>query len=113
MLKRILENECPRCGIGHVFSGLMKMNETCSHCGFKFERESGYFYGAVFLHYILLAFAVIPIIAGGFLVHAQAVPIFIAALVEILVFSLPLFRLSRLIWLHMDYKNDPEKESGP
>ena len=34
-----------------MFANLFKMNLDCSNCGFKFEREPGYFVGAMYINY--------------------------------------------------------------
>ena len=51
--------KCPKCRKGNMFSNSMyglkaqKMNENCPYCNFKFEREPGYFYVAMFVSYAL------------------------------------------------------------
>ena len=55
--KAALQAKCPKCRKGDMFANSMygfssqKMNETCPHCGFKFEIELGYFYVAMFISY--------------------------------------------------------------
>ena len=44
----ILRQRCPRCFTGQVFRGLIDMNERCPVCDLEFEREPGYFTGAMF-----------------------------------------------------------------
>src|SRR5476651_727891 len=52
-----LHAKCPKCRKGNMFANSMygfssqKMNESCSHCGFRFEIEPGYFYVAMFVSY--------------------------------------------------------------
>ena len=43
LIGRALKLRCPRCGQGKLFNGWFTMPERCSHCGFKFERDPGYF----------------------------------------------------------------------
>jgi uncharacterized protein (DUF983 family) len=52
-LAAVLRERCPRCLQGHVFRGLIAMNERCPVCGYAFTRESGYFYGAVVFSYTI------------------------------------------------------------
>jgi uncharacterized protein (DUF983 family) len=49
--RRALRLRCPLCGNGRMFSGLIRMNERCSSCDFKFEREPGYFLGSTYINY--------------------------------------------------------------
>jgi uncharacterized protein (DUF983 family) len=38
---------CARCGSGHLFRGYFHMVADCPRCGLHFEREQGYFAGAL------------------------------------------------------------------
>jgi uncharacterized protein (DUF983 family) len=62
MLKTVINmlgNKCPNCNKGKIFEkGLLhfsfsfpKMHENCSNCGTKFEKEPGFFFGAMFVSY--------------------------------------------------------------
>ena len=51
--------KCPRCGEGALFQTFFTMFTHCRECNLKFERESGYFIGAMYLNYgatVLIAF---------------------------------------------------------
>ena len=94
---------CPKCESGKMYTRLVKMNETCSKCDFKFDREEGYYTGAIAVGNFLLAAFVAPVTLWMF---AQKMDPFdvIAFLVLFSVFLMPLvFRYSRSIWLHFDY----------
>src|SRR5690242_5111583 len=57
-LQAIFHGLCPRCRSGKIFSrslfaGLPKMNDVCPACGLKFEREQGYFLGALYMSYAM------------------------------------------------------------
>jgi uncharacterized protein (DUF983 family) len=47
----ILRQQCSCCYHGRVFGGSMTMNETCPNCGVRFQREEGYFLGAMYISY--------------------------------------------------------------
>src|SRR5215475_8890697 len=54
----MLRQLCPRCRNGRIFRGSAfriyswpKMYERCPICDLKFERESGYFLGAMYISY--------------------------------------------------------------
>ena len=55
--KAAWQAKCPRCRIGHVYQGpayglkVQKMNSHCEYCGLRYEREPGYFYGAMYVTY--------------------------------------------------------------
>jgi uncharacterized protein (DUF983 family) len=47
MIGRALRRRCPWCGGREIFQGWFRMAATCPQCGLRFERESGYWVGAV------------------------------------------------------------------
>src|SRR5438128_9502553 len=54
----ILRQRCPRCREGAIyrgslFRGWLSMYERCPVCNLKFEREQGYFVGAMYVSYML------------------------------------------------------------
>lgn len=56
-IRNVYQGKCPKCKEGNTFSkegsflALPKMHESCSHCGYRFDREPGYFIGAMYLSY--------------------------------------------------------------
>ena len=42
---------CPRCGARSLFRTWFAMHERCAVCGLRFEREQGYFLGAIYINY--------------------------------------------------------------
>jgi uncharacterized protein (DUF983 family) len=49
----VVRMRCPRCRRGRMFKGLLQMNDPCPVCGLIFEREEGYFLGAMYVSYVL------------------------------------------------------------
>src|SRR5215470_13257548 len=100
---------CPRCREGQVFRSLMRMNPTCPACGHRFEREPGYFLGAMYVSYgiavvLYLALVVLLRVFVPSLTEGIALP---AALPLFLPFVPAIFRYSRVIWMHLDWALDP------
>lgn len=52
MIGRALLLRCPNCGKSPMFHGLLKMHERCPVCSIQFEREPGYFTGAIALNLV-------------------------------------------------------------
>jgi hypothetical protein len=50
-LAAIVKQQCPRCLRGQVFATLFRMHEQCPVYRLPFEREPGYFTGAMYLSY--------------------------------------------------------------
>ena len=84
------------------------MNASCPVCGLVFERESGYFAGAMVVSYALavpiLAAMVIALITLGGLDVVVALIIGNTAYLVLVPF---IFRYSRVVWLHLDWLIDP------
>ncbi|WP_159799454.1 DUF983 domain-containing protein [Flavobacterium sp. MK4S-17] len=105
----IIEEKCPVCGKGHVFSKkgnpllfkMPKMNETCNVCGHKFEREPGYFYGAMYVSYAVTVAEMMAVyIITQFFTKDFATIITIIAITAVLLSTFN-FRLSRMLWIYM------------
>jgi uncharacterized protein (DUF983 family) len=95
---------CPRCHEGAAFRSLLTMHDSCPVCGQVFEREPGYFVGAMYVSYALAIPVYLAVAALlGFLLRgwsdlailALALPLFVP-------FAPLLFRYSRVIWMHLD-----------
>ena len=107
-LAAVLTLRCPRCLSGRVWRGFISMNTACPVCGLVFDRESGYFAGAMVLSYalavpILAAMVVALILVGGL----DAVVALIIGNTAYLVLVPFIFRYSRVLWLHLDWLIDP------
>ena len=48
MILEILSLKCPQCGKGTVRGGLFKTLKACPACGLVYEKESGFFAGAIY-----------------------------------------------------------------
>ena len=92
-----------------MFRGLLAMHRACPACGLVFEREPGYFVGAMYVSYALA----VPVYAGSAGLLALARPgwsfmaVMEAALVPLLVLVPLIHRYSRVIWMHFDRTIDP------
>jgi uncharacterized protein (DUF983 family) len=110
-LAAIATLRCPRCFEGKVFRGLLAMNERCPVCDLKFEREPGYFYGAMYFSYafaLLSTFYWLPMLLMG------VNPWLVVGLPAVqLVVQIPItFKYSRVMWLHLDHRFDPTVPHG-
>jgi len=106
-LAPLLRQRCPRCLRGKVFGGFVRMNPTCPECGLRFEREPGYFLGAMYYSYAIAIAACAPVAVVGWWAGWSMLAIGIAGSAAILLVAPLGFRLSRVLWLHMDQAFDP------
>lgn len=113
-LFHILNNDCPHCSQGKVFKenniffkfSFPKMNEHCPHCHYKFQKEPGYFFGAMYVNYGLTVAQSIAtyVIAQFFFKETfdlRIIPIIMVVIIALSTFNI---RFSRLLWLYM-FKN--------
>ena len=110
---RGLRLACPRCGRGRVFDGPFRMRSGCSVCGLTFEREPGYFVGAIYVNY---GVTVVVAVAGFFALDAWLAPWVGWQLLLwggfAVAFPLWFFRYSKALWLSLDHLVDPQ-DAGP
>lgn len=113
LINSIFSKKCPKCRSSKLFiqpmmlSKPLDMNARCPVCGQNFLPEPGFYYGAMFISYLISSFfflfvAGITIIYFGFTVEgAFGLIIFLG-----LFLYLWLMRISRSIWIHIMIKYD-------
>ena len=105
----VFNEKCPKCIKGYVFKqnvsifNLPIMNDECEKCNYHYEREPGYFLGAMYISYAL---AVLQGIIT-FLISHYAFP-FLSTFYETLIVILIIiilgrknYKLSRVIYIHI------------
>lgn len=107
-LYSIVGMKCPRCHEGKLWrSPLYKMKfydmyENCPVCGFKYEQEPGFWYGAMYMAYTFSSGALLIIMLFTMLVLKWDLPhIFTAIGITALIGFSYNARLSRSAWLNM------------
>ena len=101
MLGYGLRLRCPRCGAGRLFAKPFRMHDNCAHCGLKFEREQGYFVGAIYINYgatTLLGLFLALVVFRGLSTSA----LLAGAAGWCLLFPTWFFRYSRSLWLGLN-----------
>jgi uncharacterized protein (DUF983 family) len=100
----ILRQRCPRCRTGRMFRGLFEMNDPCPVCGLLFQREEGYFLGAMYFSYALAS----AFLIASYFTVAALVPDWDTRVIP-LVATLPFLplaplvvRYSRVLWIYFD-----------
>ncbi len=83
------------------------MNRACPVCGIAFERESGYFLGAMYFSYAMAVAAATPVVLVGLALDWSYPMTGALAGLELVLLSPGLFRYSRVLWMYMDQHFDP------
>ncbi|MEM1216793.1 MAG: DUF983 domain-containing protein [Bacteroidota bacterium] len=116
LLSSIFNMTCPRCREGDLFETSsysfdrpFDMPDHCPHCGQSYLPEPGFYYGAMFVSYIISAWGILLFmmfmhwIIGWSLTTCVVVVLIISAINFVW-----FFRFSRSVWIHIIVKYRPE-----
>ena len=81
------------------------MVETCPTCGLRFQREEGFFLGAIVMSFAIMLAACVGVFAVGFSLRkpgGSVVPIMIAGLGLSTVLPIVIYPFSKTLWLAVD-----------
>lgn len=98
---------CPRCLRGRVWRSFLTMHESCPVCGLVFEREPGYFTGAMVVSYVLAVPTFGLIVIALLVLGLDTVIALVGGGLLYLMLAPFILRYSRVIWLHFDWVLDP------
>lgn len=84
------------------------MHETCSHCDLRYERETGFFLGAIYFNYGITAL----IVTVGYIVLSISQATSRQGTLNVtvafaVIFPLLFSRFARSLWLGFDFLIDP------
>ena len=112
-LTGIFRQLCPRCGVGRIFRGPVwrfpRMHERCPVCDMKFEREQGYFLGAMYISFAIAVVAICLFAAAFWLIaHVSVEKAALWGALLFLPFVPAVTLFSRVLWIYLDRAVDPE-----
>ncbi|WP_300441396.1 DUF983 domain-containing protein [Christiangramia sp.] len=108
----VIKGKCPNCNKADIFETkgniflfrMPKMNERCEKCNFKFEKETGFFFGAMFVSYALaVAEMIASLIIFWVLIDLSPLIVFLIIALVAFISSTFNFRVSRSIWIYLFY----------
>ena len=111
LLGRGVRLRCPRCGAKTLFRKGFAMHECCGACAYRFEREQGYFVGAMYINYGVT----VLIIVGGYFALEWWTHVTLAQQLALwcgvgILLPLIFFRQARGLWLAFDYIFNPVED---
>lgn len=112
LLWRGFLKHCPRCGGGHLYRRYFRMAERCPTCGYRFEREPGFFVGAYFINFAIVE-GFLFVMLMGFIAwkdqhpDAAMAPAIVIGLFIGLVGPVIFYPYSRTIWSAFDLLMTP------
>lgn len=109
LLASIFNMTCPNCRKGDLFytntfsfQKSFDMPNRCPNCNQKYMLEPGFYYGAMFISYIITGFFCLAVIGICMLIFGLSVWTSFALLIFICaILFVWFFRISRSIWIHM------------
>jgi uncharacterized protein (DUF983 family) len=108
-ISNILHERCPKCAQSQVFEKpdhllqFPEMKNQCDACGYKFDREPGYFLGAMYISYGLavLQGLITFLICYFFFPSLSTLLTTFVIMGVIILFSYKNYKLSRIIYMHI------------
>jgi uncharacterized protein (DUF983 family) len=105
MLRRGLMRRCANCGSGHLFRGWFRMVPDCPRCGLHFEKEPGYWVGAVAINTIVVfaLFAVVLVVYSALTIpDIPWVPLLVIEVVIMAITPAVYYPFSKTTWVAVD-----------
>ena len=76
------------------------MHEDCAHCGHHFEKEPGFFLGAMYVSYALTIAESVTVYAFAYYFVTRSVLILPIVFAVVLPLTFVNFRYSRIMWMY-------------
>jgi uncharacterized protein (DUF983 family) len=105
MLRHALRRRCPVCGAPGIFQGWFTLRPRCPRCNFSFEREEGYWVGALIANIAVAELLFAAVFLGGVVFTWPDVPwlpLGILGVVAMVVLPVAFYPLSKTLWLWVD-----------
>jgi uncharacterized protein (DUF983 family) len=106
---RALKRQCPRCGTP-AFDSYFNMKEVCAGCGHHFEREPGYWAGALTLNTAFIFAVFLVVFIGGMVLTWPEVPwttLLIILVLTNVVFPIVFYPQSKTVWVALELGWNP------
>jgi uncharacterized protein (DUF983 family) len=119
MLLRGAAKRCAACGGRRIFPGWFRMAPACPTCGYRFEREEGFFLGAyvmnlVFAQGLVMLLAVLPtIVLLNANPDASIVPVIATGVVATVLGPILFYPFSKTLWVAVELIFRPRGEVEP
>jgi uncharacterized protein (DUF983 family) len=96
---------CARCGHGHLFHRYFTMVDDCPNCALHFEREPGYFAGALAINIMFVGALFLVVFVALLIATVPKVPV-----VPLLIILVPIagfgpilyYPFSKTVWVAVD-----------
>ncbi|HET9016185.1 MAG TPA: DUF983 domain-containing protein [Thermomicrobiaceae bacterium] len=114
ILARGFTRRCPRCGDHRIYRRWWAMVGRCPTCGLHFEREEGYWTGAMAIDLVVTEFvfaAALVAVSVATWPNIPMVPLLVAGLLINGVVSVVFYPIAKTIWVAIDLIFHPLEEN--
>jgi uncharacterized protein (DUF983 family) len=105
---------CPNCGNGGIFESWTTLRPDCPTCGFVFEREEGYWTGAMGANIIVTELVFVALMIATFIVTWPDSPVremIIGAVLFNVAFPIFFYPFSKTVWMAFDIAFHPPADA--
>jgi uncharacterized protein (DUF983 family) len=103
-LRAFFGKRCPDCRVGPIYAAPFELHKACPNCGAVYEREPGYFVGALYVGYAFgVAFLLTVTLTLSFVFpDVDMMWLALVAIVVFLPFVPEATRYARVLWMYVD-----------
>jgi uncharacterized protein (DUF983 family) len=104
---------CPRCRVGPIFRrwrfpGFGVLRAECPECGLVYQREQGYFLGAMYMSSLIVTALIFIFLLVLWKLTDWSWDTLLLASLGLVILAAPLvMTAARVLWLHFDQYFDP------
>ena len=98
---------CPRCGKSPLFRSGYTTYRRCPVCQWRFEREEGYWTGAMAINLVVAEFLIAAVVIPLTLSGAPIVPLLILTLPLPILFPVLFYWHAKAYWIALDFLLHP------
>ncbi len=114
LLARAVRRRCPRSGQDRLFESWGEVKHHCGACGFKHERQPGYWVGALIVNTAVTLFLIGAVLVGGMVLTWPTVPwtgVLIATVGVAGVAPVAFYPWSKSLWMAVEMAFHPVEEA--
>ena len=113
-LVRCLRLRCPACGRSSIFQSPFKIRHHCPSCRALFQREEGFFVGALAINVVTTELVILAAYFLCLLAAGDRFELMLAALITLaLLFPVAFYHHSWSAWLSLDHLLETLPHHGP
>lgn len=118
-LHSVVHHKCPRCHEGKMFKssllemkGIYNMHDNCTECGQDFQMEPGFYWGAMYIGYMLSSAYMLTSTFFYILMFGWSIGLSFTIMIIGGIIILPVIaRLARVIWINIYVGYKPKQLS--